>query len=202
MCDRAIWLTHGNDHRRGRSGRPRRRVHREDARRPRPARRRQHPPRLRRDPDHLRRAVRRRRRHPVKRFRTGDDVRIRMHYQADKPVPKPVFGFAIEALGGATVTAPCTRDVGLIPEALSRRRHDRGRARRRVAAARHVRPAHIDHRLQPVAHLRQPAPRVALRRDDRQAVRVRRPRHRPPAVDDRLISRSRIGPADKGHINR
>ena len=56
---------------------------------------------------------------PVKRFRTGDSVRIRMHYRADKPVPKPVIGIAIEALGGPTVTAPCTRDVGMIPEALS-----------------------------------------------------------------------------------
>ena len=29
------------------------------------------------------------------------------------------MGIAIEALGGPTVTAPCTRDVGMIPEALS-----------------------------------------------------------------------------------
>ena len=66
---------------------------------------------------------------PVKRFRTGDDVRIRMHYRAEKPVPKPVFGFEIEALGGATVTSPCTRDVGLIPEASVGRGHDRGSTR-------------------------------------------------------------------------
>jgi ABC-type polysaccharide/polyol phosphate transport system ATPase subunit len=56
---------------------------------------------------------------PVKRFRTGDSVRIRMTYSAMKPVPKPVIGITLEALGGATVTAPCTRDVGMIPEALS-----------------------------------------------------------------------------------
>ena len=56
---------------------------------------------------------------PVKRFRTGDSVRLRMTYSAMKPVPKPVIGITIEALGGATVTAPCTRDVGMIPEALS-----------------------------------------------------------------------------------
>ena len=56
---------------------------------------------------------------PVKRFRTGDDVQIRMTYRADKPIPKPVVGFEIEALGGSTVTSPCTRDVGLIPQALS-----------------------------------------------------------------------------------
>ena len=56
---------------------------------------------------------------PVKRFRTGDTVRIRMTYRAEKPVPKPVIGITIEALGGATLTSPCTRDVGMIPEALS-----------------------------------------------------------------------------------
>ncbi len=56
---------------------------------------------------------------PVKRFRTGDSIRIRMTYRAEKPIPKPVVAFAIESLGGATVTAPCTRDVGLIPVELS-----------------------------------------------------------------------------------
>ncbi|MGZ4807411.1 MAG: ABC transporter ATP-binding protein [Ilumatobacteraceae bacterium] len=56
---------------------------------------------------------------PVKRFRTGDHVRIRMNYRADKPVPRPVVGFEIEALGGSVVTSPCTRDVGMIPDALS-----------------------------------------------------------------------------------
>jgi ABC-type polysaccharide/polyol phosphate transport system ATPase subunit len=55
----------------------------------------------------------------VKRFRTGDNVRLRLHYHADKPVPRPIFGFEIESLGGATVTAPCTRDVGLLPESVS-----------------------------------------------------------------------------------
>ncbi len=55
----------------------------------------------------------------VKRFRTGDHVRIRMNYRAAKPVPRPVVGFEIEALGGSVVTSPCTRDVGMIPDALS-----------------------------------------------------------------------------------
>jgi len=56
---------------------------------------------------------------PVKRFRTSDDIRIRLHYKAHKSVPKPVIGIAIEQLGGATVTAPCTRDVGLLPDSIS-----------------------------------------------------------------------------------
>jgi ABC-2 type transport system ATP-binding protein len=60
---------------------------------------------------------------PVKRFRTGDDVRLRLHYAANRPVPKPVFGFSIESLGGATVSSPSTRDVGLLPESVSGRGH-------------------------------------------------------------------------------
>jgi ABC-type polysaccharide/polyol phosphate transport system ATPase subunit len=56
---------------------------------------------------------------PVKRFRTGDRVRLRMHYRAEKAVPRPVVAFTIDSLGGATITAPCTRDVGMIPESLS-----------------------------------------------------------------------------------
>lgn len=55
---------------------------------------------------------------PVKRFRTSDNVRLRMYYRTTKPVPKPVFAFCIDHLGGARVTVPCTRDVGLIPPLL------------------------------------------------------------------------------------
>ncbi len=56
---------------------------------------------------------------PVKRFRTGASMTLRLHYRAHQPVPRPVVGVTIEHLGGAVVTSPCTRDVGLIPEALS-----------------------------------------------------------------------------------
>ena len=56
---------------------------------------------------------------PVKRFRTGDDVRFRLYYNARKSVPKPVITVAIEHLGGFTVTAPCSRDVGLVPATMS-----------------------------------------------------------------------------------
>jgi ABC-2 type transport system ATP-binding protein len=60
---------------------------------------------------------------PVKRFRTGDDVHLRLHYRTEKSVPRPVFGFEIEALGGSTITAPCTRDVGLVPTDLNGEGH-------------------------------------------------------------------------------
>ena len=33
-----------------------------------------------------------------------------------KAVPRPIFTLMIDTLGGATVTSPCTRDVGLIPD--------------------------------------------------------------------------------------
>jgi lipopolysaccharide transport system ATP-binding protein len=55
-------------------------------------------------------------RQPAKRFRTGDEVVLRMHYRCEKSVPRPVFGFVLDHLGGTTVSAPCTRDVGLVPE--------------------------------------------------------------------------------------
>jgi ABC-2 type transport system ATP-binding protein len=54
----------------------------------------------------------------VKRFRTGESVRVRMHFTAKKSVRTPVIGFALEALGGHPVTSPNTRDVGIIPESL------------------------------------------------------------------------------------
>ena len=55
----------------------------------------------------------------VRRCRTSDDVVIRLHYEAEKTIPQPVVGIEIEILGGATVTAPNTRDVGLVPATMS-----------------------------------------------------------------------------------
>jgi ABC-type polysaccharide/polyol phosphate transport system ATPase subunit len=52
----------------------------------------------------------------VKRFRTGDNVTVRLHYRADKPISRPVFGIAIDVLGGSCITSPCARDVGMVPE--------------------------------------------------------------------------------------
>lgn len=53
---------------------------------------------------------------PVKRFRTGEEVRLRLYYRTHQSVPRPVIGFQIEQLGGTIVTSPSTRDVGLVPE--------------------------------------------------------------------------------------
>jgi len=53
---------------------------------------------------------------PVDRFRSSDDVTVRMHYRATEPVPKPVFAVSIASLNGATVTAPSSRDAGDVPD--------------------------------------------------------------------------------------
>ena len=53
---------------------------------------------------------------PVTRFQTGDTVRFRLSYETLKAVPRPIFSLIIDALGGSTVTAPCSRDVGLVPD--------------------------------------------------------------------------------------
>ena len=55
---------------------------------------------------------------PVARFRNGDDVTVRLHYEAPAPVPKPVFSITIASLAGAVVTEPSTRDVGMVPDTL------------------------------------------------------------------------------------
>jgi len=56
---------------------------------------------------------------PVKRCRTSDTIMLRLHYQANKTIPQPVFGIEIENLGGATITSPNTRDVGMVPATIS-----------------------------------------------------------------------------------
>jgi ABC-type polysaccharide/polyol phosphate transport system ATPase subunit len=55
---------------------------------------------------------------PVTRCQTGDTVRFRLSYTAGKAIQRPVFSLVIDSLGGATVSAPCTRDVGLIPDSV------------------------------------------------------------------------------------
>ena len=52
----------------------------------------------------------------VKRFRTNDNVRIRMHYVATSRIERPVFGFAIATLGRLAVTSVCGRDWGVVPD--------------------------------------------------------------------------------------
>ena len=55
---------------------------------------------------------------PVDRFRNGDDVTVRLHYEAPDPVSRPVFSITVASLAGAVVTEPSTRDVGMVPDTL------------------------------------------------------------------------------------
>jgi ABC-2 type transport system ATP-binding protein len=53
------------------------------------------------------------------RAQTGDTVTFRLHYSAAQPVKTPVFAVELARLGTATVTAPSTREVDLLPEEIS-----------------------------------------------------------------------------------
>jgi ABC-2 type transport system ATP-binding protein len=53
------------------------------------------------------------------RVRTGEAVVFRLHFDATELVERPVFALKIASLGGAVVTAPCTRDVGEVPNTIS-----------------------------------------------------------------------------------
>jgi ABC-2 type transport system ATP-binding protein len=45
--------------------------------------------------------------------RTGDAVTFRFHYDAAKPIPRPVFGVSVYTLEGIQVTGPNTREAGV-----------------------------------------------------------------------------------------
>jgi len=49
------------------------------------------------------------------RVRTGDAVTFRLHFTATERVKNPVFAIEVASLGGALITAPCTRDVDQVP---------------------------------------------------------------------------------------
>jgi ABC-2 type transport system ATP-binding protein len=55
---------------------------------------------------------------PVDRFCNGDDVTVRLHYEAPASVQRPVFSVTIASLAGAVITEPSTRDVGMVPDTL------------------------------------------------------------------------------------
>jgi ABC-type polysaccharide/polyol phosphate transport system ATPase subunit len=60
---------------------------------------------------------------PTTRVRTGDAVTFRLHYQADEPVERPVFGLALENLEGVYVWAHNSRDGDLVPDKIDGRGH-------------------------------------------------------------------------------
>lgn len=51
-------------------------------------------------------------------LRTGDSMSFRLHFTSPEPVPNAVFAVQIASLGGAVVSAPCSRDVGNVPSTI------------------------------------------------------------------------------------
>jgi len=47
------------------------------------------------------------------RLRTGDAVKIRLHYKASEPIERPVFGLSVATLDGVIVTGPNTHEGGI-----------------------------------------------------------------------------------------
>ncbi len=50
---------------------------------------------------------------------TGEDVTLRLSYEAHSPIMRPVFSFEINHLTGTNVTAPTGRDAGAIPDRIT-----------------------------------------------------------------------------------
>jgi hypothetical protein len=58
---------------------------------------------------------------PVDRFHTGDDVTVRLHFNAVETVDKPVFAIMIASLEGVALTGPSSRHAGITPSRISGR---------------------------------------------------------------------------------
>jgi ABC-2 type transport system ATP-binding protein len=56
---------------------------------------------------------------PTHDVRTGDEVTFRIHYQADEPIERPIFGLGISRVDAIHVTGPNTKDADVIPEKIS-----------------------------------------------------------------------------------
>lgn len=54
----------------------------------------------------------------AKRCRTGEEVLFRLHYSARNSIAQPVFGIELAPLGGNLLSAPTSRDAGLVPHAV------------------------------------------------------------------------------------
>ncbi len=60
---------------------------------------------------------------PAARLRTGDPVVFRLHFDTTEPIERPVFTLTVHTAGGVHVTAPNTRDAGLVPDEVKGRGH-------------------------------------------------------------------------------
>jgi ABC-2 type transport system ATP-binding protein len=59
----------------------------------------------------------------ITKCRTGDTVLVRLHYVCEEPIPKPVFGLALESLEGVYVWAHNSRDGDAVPDEINGRGH-------------------------------------------------------------------------------
>jgi ABC-2 type transport system ATP-binding protein len=59
----------------------------------------------------------------VTKVRTGEAMTIRLHYDIDQPIERPIFGLAIHTVEGLEVTGPNTREANQIPDVLDGRGH-------------------------------------------------------------------------------
>lgn len=53
---------------------------------------------------------------PSEDLHTGDHITVRMHYNAEQRIAKPVFSVGIYTLEGTFLAGPNTREVGLVPD--------------------------------------------------------------------------------------
>jgi ABC-type polysaccharide/polyol phosphate transport system ATPase subunit len=57
------------------------------------------------------------------RLKCGSPARIRIHYEMEQPIEKPVFALSIRTLKGWEVSGPTSRDVDCVPDKLEGRGH-------------------------------------------------------------------------------
>jgi ABC-2 type transport system ATP-binding protein len=60
---------------------------------------------------------------PATRLHSGEAAALRLHYEMEHPIERPVFGVMFTTVDGFCVSAPTSRDVGCVPEKLSGRGH-------------------------------------------------------------------------------
>ena len=100
---------------------------------------------------------------PVTRIRTGDAVTLRLHYETDEPVARPVFGIGITRIDGVHITGPNTRDALRVPDKISGVWPRRPCRRPYSAASRPIRRRGVAVRRGGCARLRLPSASATLR---------------------------------------
>ncbi|MDA8043653.1 MAG: ABC transporter ATP-binding protein [Actinomycetota bacterium] len=60
---------------------------------------------------------------PISRLDGGRPARLRLHYEIDEPLIRPVFAASIQLEDGTELTSTSTRDVGCVPEKLQGNGH-------------------------------------------------------------------------------